>query len=216
MAIYRFKVTFENYDDVWREIDIRSDQTFEDFFYAIQQSIGFDHQHEAIFYISNDQWKLGQQIASNTNSKNAIALKDAVMHDWVNDPHQKIYYCYDPKNDWTFYIELVRILMKEDLTVNYPACMKVYGDSPVQYLRQPAPTVQDAEPDAADQLLNNLLKNMHISKDDSTVEYAEEEAEEDEEMVSENVDEEDGFISRNEDDPDNEQPMDDEDDQREY
>lgn len=215
MAIYRFKVSFENYDDVWREIDIRSDQTFEDFFYAIQQSIGFDNKHDASFYISNDQWKLGQKISTVTDNKNAIALKDAVMHDWVNDPHQKIYYTYDSKNDWSFYIELVRILMKEDITVSYPACVKVYGDSPVQYIRQPSPSVQEA--DATDKLLSDLLKGIHESDEEVTADYEEDslEEEEEEEIVSEDVNEEDGFSSSENDDSDNEQTMED-DDQREY
>ena len=29
MAIYRFRVTFEDYDDVYRDIEVRSNQTFE-------------------------------------------------------------------------------------------------------------------------------------------------------------------------------------------
>ncbi len=215
MAIYRFKVTFENYDDVWREIDIRSDQTFEDFFYAIQQSIGFDHQHEASFYISNDQWKLGQQISSDSDNKKAIALKDAVMHDWVNDPHQKIYYSYDPKSDWTFFVELIRILMKEDLSINYPACVKVYGDSPVQYIRQPAPSA--SEPDAADKLLNELLKGMHIQEEENQEEYIEETSEEEDgdEILGSSEEEEDTLDSDNN-DPDNEPSIDEDDGQREY
>ncbi|MBL7929221.1 MAG: hypothetical protein JNL47_07090 [Bacteroidia bacterium] len=211
MAIYRFKVTFENYDDVWREIDIRSDQTFEEFFYAIQQSIGFDNQHEASFYISNDQWKLGQQISSNPKH-NTIALKDAVMHDWVNDPHQKIYYSYDPKNDWTFFIELVRILMKEDLSVTYPACVKVYGDSPVQYIRQPAPA---SPPDAADKLLNELLKGIHIREEIDQEEYGDETTDEEEELIS-SSDEEENPMDADSRDSDNEPSIDEDDDQREY
>jgi hypothetical protein len=213
MAIYRFKVTFENYEDVWREIDIRSDQTFEDFFHAIQQSIGFDYQHEASFYISNDQWKLGQQISSASEKKDAIALKDAVLLDWVNDPHQKIYYTYDPKSDWTFYIELVRILMKEDITINYPACVKVNGDSPVQYLRQPAPAIEDSED--ADKLVNDLLKGMHIS-DEEPQDYQEATSDEEEVSMSDRVHDDDGFSMEDEEDSDNEQAMDEDDDQREY
>ena len=30
MAIYRFKISFEDFDDVVREIDIKTTQTFED------------------------------------------------------------------------------------------------------------------------------------------------------------------------------------------
>ncbi len=138
MAIYRFKVTFEDYEDVFREIDIRSDQTFEDFFHAIQQSIGFDRTHEASFYLSNDQWKKGQEISTRQKDNQTVLLKDAVLHEWINDPHQKIYYIYDPENDWSFYIELVRILMKEDRSLTYPVCVRVNGEAPSQYVKQPS------------------------------------------------------------------------------
>ena len=30
MAIYKFKITFEDYDEVCREIEIKSNQSFED------------------------------------------------------------------------------------------------------------------------------------------------------------------------------------------
>jgi hypothetical protein len=211
MAIYRFKVTFENYDDVWREIDIRSDQTFEDFFYAIQQSIGFDNHLEASFYISNDQWKLGQQISSVADKKNVIALKEAVMHDWVNDPHQKIYYTYDPNNDWTFFIELVRIFMREDHSLNYPACVKVYGDAPVQYVRQPASA---AYPESSLKPPNDSYKEMNM--EDFQEETEDETGEEEDDILTEDVNEEDGFTSVDEESSENEQSMDDEDEQREY
>ena len=42
MAVYRFRITFENFEEVYREIEIKSDQTFEDLHFAIQSSIGFD------------------------------------------------------------------------------------------------------------------------------------------------------------------------------
>ncbi len=55
MALYRFKVTFEDYDDVTREIDIKSTQTFEDLHRAIHQSTGYNGEFPSSFYISNDQ-----------------------------------------------------------------------------------------------------------------------------------------------------------------
>ena len=42
MAIYKFKITFEDYDEVCREIEIKSNQSFEDLHRAIHAAIGFD------------------------------------------------------------------------------------------------------------------------------------------------------------------------------
>ena len=62
MAVYKFSVTFEDYDDVYREIEIKSSQTFEDLHKAIQDSIGFDNKQLASFYMSNDMWRKGREI----------------------------------------------------------------------------------------------------------------------------------------------------------
>ena len=56
MAIYRFKVAFEDNEDVYREIEIKSAQNFEDFHNVILQSIDFDNIHDSSFYISDDHW----------------------------------------------------------------------------------------------------------------------------------------------------------------
>jgi len=57
MSVYRFKVTFEDNDEIYREIEIKSVQTFEDFHFVILQSIGFDTIHNASFFISDDYWR---------------------------------------------------------------------------------------------------------------------------------------------------------------
>lgn len=51
MAIYRFRVGFEDYDDIYRDIEIKSSQTFKDFHTAIQVAIGFDGKHAASFLL---------------------------------------------------------------------------------------------------------------------------------------------------------------------
>ncbi|MBK7855962.1 MAG: hypothetical protein IPJ79_14750 [Bacteroidetes bacterium] len=61
MAIYRFKVSFEDYEDVSREIEIKSDQTFAELHHAIQSAISFDGQKQSSFYMSNDNWIKGRK-----------------------------------------------------------------------------------------------------------------------------------------------------------
>ena len=63
MAIYRFRVTFEDYDDVVREIDIKSTQTFEDLHKAIHRSTGYNAEKSSSFYVSSDQWIKAEEIA---------------------------------------------------------------------------------------------------------------------------------------------------------
>ena len=128
MAVYKFRITFEDYDEVSRDIDIQATQTFDDLHRAILSAIGFDQKHSASFYMSNDHWIKGREIKITQESRK----DDAILCDYIADPHQKIYYVYDLSVQWTFYIELIKI-MKDDPSVNYPCCVKKTGDAPKQY-----------------------------------------------------------------------------------
>lgn len=161
MAVYRFRITFEDHEEITREIDIRSDQTFEDLHFAILQSINFDTQHGASFYVSSDQWIKGKEISleSRSSKKYGVStlMRDALLLDWVNDPHQKFYYQYDYSREWSFFVELIRIFMNEDFTKTYPHCVKFNGSAPNQYIQTPAPkparnTEEDEESIVVDDL----------------------------------------------------------------
>jgi hypothetical protein len=141
MALYKFKLTFEEYDDIHRIIEIKSSQTFLDFHKAILASIGFDNKQLASFYISNDTWKRGQEITLEDMSddededpeKIIPIMKKSFLHDFVDDPHQKMIYVYDYVEMWTMHLELVGIEIKEKSGVKYPFCSKSIGLAPKQY-----------------------------------------------------------------------------------
>ncbi|HNG84189.1 MAG TPA: hypothetical protein PLX94_06405, partial [Bacteroidia bacterium] len=64
MAVYRFKVSFEDFEDIYREIEVTSEQTFADFYKAILSSIKFEDRGTASFFMSNDSWKKGVEISN--------------------------------------------------------------------------------------------------------------------------------------------------------
>jgi len=137
MAVYRFKVTFEDYDDVSRDVEIRANQTFEDLHYAIHSYIGFDASKSASFFISDDHWKRGKEISNRDlrgGDKETVApFRNSRLYDFIADPHQKILYQFDPLEKWSFHIELVKILPGEEFGVIYPRCVKSIGEAPKQY-----------------------------------------------------------------------------------
>lgn len=63
--IYRFRAILDhdNKEDIFRDIEIRKTDTFEDLFNVLTQSFGFDGSEMASFYVSDDQWQQGQEIA---------------------------------------------------------------------------------------------------------------------------------------------------------
>lgn len=136
MAIYRFKITFEDYDDVTREIDIKSNQSFVDLHQAIHQSTGYNSDYSSSFYVSNDQWTKGEEIAYKPNQRKidrGVALmENAKLSNFIDDPHQKFYYTFNFDRPFDFHVELVKIL-NEAPGVAYPAVIKAVGEAPKQF-----------------------------------------------------------------------------------
>jgi hypothetical protein len=140
MAVYKFKVSFEDYEDTFRVIEIKSTQTFFEFHKAILEAIAFDNKQMASFYMSNDSWKKEQEITledmTDDNDEKAIpipTMKDSRLSMFINDPHQKIIYVYDYLEMWTLQIELIGIEIKEKAGIKYPVCSKSVGLAPKQY-----------------------------------------------------------------------------------
>jgi hypothetical protein len=155
MAVYRFRVTFEDNEEVYREIEIRSSQTYQDLHNSIIESINFDNAHNASFYISDDMWRKGEEIVlrpaeAETNSRRGEdtpkrLMSKCKMAALIDDPHQKFVYVYDPKTSWTFQVELVKILLDDD-NKRYPSCIKSVGEAPKQYKKSTeVPVVVDDE-----------------------------------------------------------------------
>ena len=135
--VYRFRIVFEDYDDVQRDIDIKSSQTFEDLHHTIQQSIGFDDKKPASFFVSNDFWKKGQEISlqkrTDKNGEKLPLMKNSRLCDFISDPHQKFLYISDYDAAWNFTMELIKIVPTVDPIKSYPACVKSVGEAPKQF-----------------------------------------------------------------------------------
>jgi hypothetical protein len=179
MALYKFKLTFEEYEDISRVIEIKSSQTFLEFHKAILDSIGFDQKQMASFYMSNDTWKKEQEITledmSDDNDENSIpipTMKDSRLSMFVNDPHQKIVYVYDFLEMWTMHLELVGIEMKEKAGIKYPLCSKSVGLAPKQHDKvQRFGLVDDNE-------FDEITKNYLDKSDEIPGEISDDEADE--------------------------------------
>jgi hypothetical protein len=150
MALYRFRVTFEDYDDVMREIDVKSNQTFEDLHRAIHQSTGYNAEYPSSFYISNDQWTKGEEITYLPNQKRIdrkVPLMDKVkLLSYIDDPHQKFYYTFNFDRPFDFHVELMKIILEETPGVVYPFVVKSVGEAPKQFgitPSAPPPTTGD-------------------------------------------------------------------------
>ncbi|TZF81322.1 plasmid pRiA4b ORF-3 family protein [Pedobacter sp. BS3] len=134
MAIYKFRVSFEDYDDIIREIELRSNHTFLDFHRTIHQSTGYDPEKSSSFYVSNDQWIKNDEIAFLPTQRKAdrgVALmENSKLSAFIDDPHQKFYYTYNFDRPYDFHVELIKIQLEEEKGKTYPCISKSIGDAP--------------------------------------------------------------------------------------
>ena len=206
MAVYRFKVSFEDYDDVVREIDIKSNQTFEDLHQAIHQSTKYNPETSSSFYVSNDHWIKNEEIAYLPNDrkvKNGVALMaNSKLSAFIEDPHQKFYYTYNFERPMDFHVELIKILLNEEAGKAYPSVFRSSGEVPRLAgagLIPPAAASgsddfdflndMDFNPEDPDEIEN--MSDMGIVSEDGSADEEDHEDEADEFSDNENYDEDD-------------------------
>ena len=130
--LYRFRIILDAEEDVFRDIEILSDSTLEDFHNAIFQSFGFDGNEMASFYTSDDDWNQGEEISQvdMTDGESDIRLmEETTLEDVVSEDQPKLIYVYDFLSMWTFLVELAEIAEPEP-GMTYPNLMYVHGQLP--------------------------------------------------------------------------------------
>jgi hypothetical protein len=133
MAIYRFRISFEDYDEVIREIDIKSNQTFKDLHQFFIGNVGYDPEKSSSFYVSNDYWIKNEELAYLPNQRkidNGVALmENSKLFKFIDDPHQKFYYIYNFDKPYEFHVELIKIL-DNNPALELPSLFKSVGEAP--------------------------------------------------------------------------------------
>lgn len=136
MPLFKFRVYWEEDDNIYRDIVLKTGQTFDAFHKTILTAFEFDNKHKASFFSSNDNWIRGREISSDVlvNKKDApaLAMIKTPVSALVEKPDEKFVYTYDPVKKWTFLIELIGIEKDEDSKKEYPLCVKKEGVAPAQ------------------------------------------------------------------------------------
>lgn len=127
--IYHFRLILDTKEDVFRDIAIEEDATFEDFHNAITQAFGFGGSEMAVFYESDDEWQQGDSISLfDMGEEDVRRMSDTLLKD-VFSHSSKMLYVYDFLNLWTFFIELIET--DEPKPGNsYPMLLFTHGEVP--------------------------------------------------------------------------------------
>lgn len=134
MSVYRFRITFEEFEDVSRDIDIRADQSLFELQQAILEAITFDQIHGSAWFKSDDLWRKGkvlEQLEKAHEGKEEHPLKKHTLARLITNPHQKFLFIYDLREEWVFMVELLRIV-PPDAKASYPGIIRKSGIPPKQ------------------------------------------------------------------------------------
>ncbi len=137
MPILKFRVFWEEDDQIYRDVELRTDQTFLDFHKIILKAYDFDGKHSASFWESNDRWQhlreINSEVLVNKKDAQSLSMMRTPVSALIAKPDQHFMYEYDPAKQWTFQVELIGISKEEDEKETYPRVLRKEGIGPVQY-----------------------------------------------------------------------------------
>lgn len=187
MHAYRFRVLAEDQDEFIRDIDILTNQTFEDLHQAFTEMFNLNNDELASFYICDHKWRRLKEltlidmkheeeledIEDEDLYRTKIRLPVFVMNqvkikDMIDDPHQRIIYEYDFLNPVILFIEMIKI-NKAESDQKYPLVVRSEGDFVRTPLRRTY-AIEDVNEDlltTEDDLLDDTFE---VDSDDVTVE----------------------------------------------
>lgn len=152
MYYYKFKVYYDEVQDFVRDVEILATDNFESFHQLLYNCIGLKGNEFAEFSICDQKWNKHKEITLTDTSEEDICsvpkydeedsystkshlpkfiMKEAIIKDFITDPHQHIMYEYDFINPKIFYIELQKVLQTAT-TEGFPRCTYKAMELPVQ------------------------------------------------------------------------------------
>jgi len=177
MFAYRFKMNFEEQDGFSRDIELGVDQTFLDFYNIIIESLSLDKTVPCSFFICDHRYRKKKEIimpeqeqnqddkAANEqpgDQKPKLRMDKCSLNELIDDPHQKFLFIYDIKKEWTFFIELSKIVSREK-GETYPRIINAVGPVPQEISRKPRPLpgLDDDDEDISDSEMEGEEMNIN-------------------------------------------------------
>lgn len=136
--IIKFRLISAEEDDFVRDIEIKSEDTFQELHKAIQLACDYDSSMMSTFYLSNENWEKEQEIAEaimdDESQKDALLMSETKLLDFPLNKGQRFLYIFDFFSIRFFFMEIVntREASKEDENLEFPICTLSHGNAPEQ------------------------------------------------------------------------------------
>ena len=158
MLVYRFRLTSEEHENFFREIEILPGQTFLDFHSVILESSELFNCQRTSFFLTDKIYNKRQEITLKSEKRQIRqydddldqivtvplilpVMKSSKLKNFIEDPHQKMIYEFHGKELFAFHIELFKIV-QSDAMFSYPRCSKRSGELP-RKIEIPVPSVEE-------------------------------------------------------------------------
>jgi len=134
MKTFVFRIVVDTEEDIFRDIELREDQNFEDLHDALIHAFGFEGDQMASFYMSNENWEKGEEISLMDvglfeGEQSSPSMKGTLISHKISEKNQKVLYVYDFLKMWIFYIEVIHMDVVSNDKV-YPAILREFGEAP--------------------------------------------------------------------------------------
>ncbi len=140
MAGLKFRILLDsqNAEEVFYDIVIAEDESFETFYQSIITAFCFRGDQMASFYVSNDEWDKGEEISlldlSEGDGQSTLKnMKSAILKECITVKDQKFILVYDFFKMWIFLIELVGV---EETAPKTPKVVLSVGENPNEDQRE--------------------------------------------------------------------------------
>ncbi|MBU2018391.1 MAG: plasmid pRiA4b ORF-3 family protein [Bacteroidetes bacterium] len=155
MTGLKFRVLLDSNQnqEVFRDILVDKEHTFETFYHEIMRSFQFEGNQMASFYVSNDDWDKGHEISwmdlsygDDQQTEFPSVMATSKISDFIEEHDQKFILVYDFMRMWIFLIELIST---NEIAPETPTTVLSIGIAPAEDSKQM--TILDAEEDYADE-----------------------------------------------------------------
>ena len=163
--VVHFRVLIDYEKDVFRDIEVRAEDTFYTLHTLIQDAFGFGNDQMASFYVSNAEWERGQEITlmevkePDEDGEPIWLMHDTNIDKIVYEKDQKLIYVFDFMLMWCFYVDVVAVKEVED-NVILPRISQEFGEAPDQYSKSPDIVFDGAETVDDDDMEEDELQEL--------------------------------------------------------
>ena len=130
--IYKIRVILDAAEDVFRDLEVESENNLEELHNAITQAFGFLGNEMASFFTADENWNQDEEIPLfdiREGEDGSRLMRDTLLSEVMDEQAPKLLFVYDFLNMWTFFVELADIQPKEDGRA-YPNVLFTFGELP--------------------------------------------------------------------------------------